>query len=81
MKSREERQAGSEARGQQRRTRRPRARAHANPKAARRAFRQRYPDVAVDPALFRLVGVDPPLTLNAEKAALHEAVADRFASR
>jgi hypothetical protein len=48
---------------------------------AQKAFQQRYPDIAVDPELFRLVGVDPPLNVESEREALREFIADRFAAK
>lgn len=79
MKSRGERRVGNEARG--RRPGGPKSSLRAKPKEAQRAFEQRYPDVEVDPALFRLVGVDPPLSVEREKAALREALVERSTSK
>jgi len=80
MKSKGERQADNGRRGGQRRGR-PKVPLRSNPRAAKKAFEQRYPDLAVDSTLFRLVGVDPPLSLADEKAAVREALGDRFAAK
>ncbi|HXQ22041.1 MAG TPA: hypothetical protein VN812_10250 [Candidatus Acidoferrales bacterium] len=37
-----------------------------------KAFERRYPDIAVDAELFRLVGVDLPLSLENEREVLRE---------
>ncbi len=79
MKSRGEKQADNGRRGGQRRGR-PKVPLRPNPRAAKKAFEQRSPDLAIDPTLFRLVGVDPPLSLGAEKTAVREALGDRFAT-
>ena len=85
MKSRDERRTASETRARQRRVRRQRRAAtthvRADARAARKAFQQRYPNIPVDPALFRLVGVDPPLNQDAEREALREVLADWFAEK
>ena len=85
MKSRGQGRVLSAPREQQRRARAGGRRATTRPrtdvKAAEKAFRRRYPEIAVDPELFKLVGVDPPLNLHAEREALREAVADRFATK
>jgi len=38
------------------------------------AFRKKFPDLQVDPELFQLVGIDPPLSLRSEKKAIREAI-------
>ncbi len=42
------------------------------------AFRRKYPKLSFDSRLFKLVGIDPPLSIEEEKKAIHEAVAVRF---
>ncbi len=53
-------------------------RGRASPRAA---FRSRYPQIGLDPRLFRLVGMDPPLSLEEEKRAIREAIAARSETR
>ena len=50
----------------------------AKPSAVRNTFQKKYPHVQIDPQLFRLVGIDPPLSLEEEKRDLREAIAARF---
>lgn len=76
--------AQKHAAGGRRERRRPRTSSpgvRTSASAVEKAFRLRYPDVAVDPALFRLVGIDMPVSLDAERAALGEALATRFTTR
>lgn len=40
----------------------------------REAFARKFPDFKVDPELFELVGIDPPLSLRSEKKAIREAI-------
>lgn len=40
----------------------------------REAFKRKFPDLQVDPELFKLVGIDPPLSLSSEKKAVREAI-------
>ena len=47
------------------------------PATVRSAFQKKYPHVRIDPQLFRLVGSDPPLSLEEEKRELREAIAAR----
>lgn len=42
-------------------------------------FGQRYPQIAVDPALFALVGVHPDNPVEEDKTLLRESIAWRFA--
>lgn len=48
------------------------------PAAVRSAFQKKYPHVRIDPQLFRLVGSDPPLSLEEGKGELRETIAARF---
>lgn len=79
MKSRGVKNTASEGRARVMR-RSAKRRACSSAEVAEKAFRQRYPDIPVDAALFRLVGVDPPLSLDAERTALREALIERFAT-
>jgi hypothetical protein len=85
MKSRDQRRAASETPKRQRRAgargRPEKRRVRPAAKAAQEAFQQRYPTIAVAPALFRLVGVDPPLNPDAEHEALRDALVDWFAEK
>ncbi len=47
----------------------------------RRAFQKKYPHVRVDPRLYKLVGIDPPLSVQDEKRAIREAMLSRSSSR
>lgn len=38
------------------------------------AFKKKFPDVHVDPELFKCVGIDAPLSLRREKMALRNAI-------
>jgi hypothetical protein len=51
------------------------------PSSVRSAFQRKYPHVRIDPQLFRLVGSDPPLSLEEEKRELREVIVDRFADK
>jgi len=42
-------------------------------------FSQRYPQIAVDPALFALVGVHPETLVEEDKTLIRESIARRFA--
>jgi hypothetical protein len=46
--------------------------------SVRKAFRRKYPHVHISPPLFRLVGIDPPLSLAEEKKELWDVIAERF---
>lgn len=48
------------------------------PTSLRNAFRRKYPHVHIDPRLFDLVGIDPPLSLTEEKRELRGVIAERF---
>lgn len=47
----------------------------------RDAFQKKYPQLHLDPRLFKLVGIDPLLGLAEEKRAIREAVAARFENK
>lgn len=85
MKSRDQRRAASETPARQRRAgargRPAKIRVRPDAKAAQKAFQQQYPTISVAPALFRLVGVDPPLSLDGEHEALRDALVDWFAEK
>jgi hypothetical protein len=81
MKPRGEGQTNDRTSGRQQRARRSRVFRRPNPRAAQKAFEECYPELPVDPALFRLVGVDPPLRLDTEKAAVRQALSDGFAAK
>lgn len=85
MKSRDEKRAASATRVRPRRVRMRRRAApnhvRADARETRKAFQRRYPDIPVDPALFRLVGVDAPLHRDASHEAIGEVVADWFAEK
>ena len=38
------------------------------------AFKRKFPDLHVDPELFKCVGIDAPLSLRREKEALRDAI-------
>ena len=38
------------------------------------AFKKKFPDIHVDPELFKCVGIDGPLSLRKEKKALRDAI-------
>jgi len=44
----------------------------------RAAFRRKYPRLSLDSRLFKLVGIDPLLSVEEEKKAIREAIAARF---
>jgi len=46
--------------------------------SVRNAFRRKYPHIRIDPQLFDLVGIDPPLSLTEEKSELRDVVVERF---
>jgi hypothetical protein len=46
--------------------------------SVRNAFHRKYPHIHIDPQLFGLVGIDPPLSLVEEKRELHEVIAERL---
>jgi hypothetical protein len=48
------------------------------PNSIRNAFRRKYPHMHIDPQLFGLVGIDPPLSLVDEKRELRDIIAERF---
>jgi hypothetical protein len=45
------------------------------------AFRKKFPSLRVDPELFKLVGIDPPLSLRSEKRAIREAISWLYESK
>jgi hypothetical protein len=47
----------------------------------RDAFQRKYPHVRLDPKLFKLVGIDPPLSVQEEKRAIRETIAGWFEAR
>jgi len=49
--------------------------------APEEAFEMKFPGLKVDPELFNLVGIDPPLNLRGEKKAIREAVNVLFESK
>ena len=47
----------------------------------KRAFQEAYPHIHIDPRLFKFVGIDPPLSLEKEKATIGEAMRGRLAAK
>lgn len=51
------------------------------PTSVRNALRRKYPQVRIDPQLFRLVGSDPPLSLAKEKKELRDILTARLTDK
>ena len=44
-------------------------------------FQKKYPTLSPDSRLFKLVGIDPPLSVAEGKKAIREAIAGRFEAK
>lgn len=47
----------------------------------KKAFQQKYPNLDVNPDLFKCTGIDPPLSIRREKAAIREAIKQLYESK
>ena len=49
--------------------------------SSKAAFRKKFPDVKINPDLFKWVGIDPPISIGKEKEAIREAINQLYESK
>lgn len=49
--------------------------------SSRAVFQKKFPEVKINPGLFKWVGIDPPISIGKEKEAIREAINHLYESK